>query len=257
MVKINVTDFVDLLAHQDVKSKLGELFDESILKIMIKSQDLLNKKVDELTATINMLRMELQNKDLSINQLKTENASLKKEISTAMGQNDNLQQELKRENLIFSGFRPTFAEAVGDAENPHRISSNATKQNFVKFCNEVLDLPTISADDISTAYFLPTNPTRGAANQTRLLSVRFVRRSTRDEIYTRRFRLKDFNSTHDDKVFVNEDLTQNRRKISAALRAKLKSKTILGCWTSAGVNRVKLLNGSIITVHSLDDLRNV
>ena len=114
MVKINVNNFLNLLTNPDIKNKFGEMFNKGITKLIDKSNEALNKKIEDLTATIGMLRLELHDKDDSITQLKTENNTLKVEPKSIMKNNGSLQRELKRDDLLFTGFKPTLAEAAAE-----------------------------------------------------------------------------------------------------------------------------------------------
>ncbi len=250
MVKINANDFLDLLSNQEIKNKLAEILNDNFAKQMDKGCDTLNRKMDELTATINLLRMEIQSKDAAIAQLKNENNTLKAELKAITHNNDEVQQEMKRDSLLFTGFKPTYAEAIGTEGSP-RNSSIQTKENFVKFCNDTLGIPSVNASEISSVHFLPVS----IRSATRVLAVRFIRRSVRDEVYGQRRALKTYNSHVTDKVFINEDLTPLRRKIFAASRTLLKNKKISGCWTSAGSIYVKSLTGTITAIRSLEMLQ--
>ena len=70
------------------------------MRLIRKNNESLNKKIDELTATVNLLRVELKGKDASVAQLKTKNNALKTELKAVTQTNDNLQQKLKRESLL-------------------------------------------------------------------------------------------------------------------------------------------------------------
>ena len=167
---------------------------------MAKNNESLNKKIDELTATVNLLLIELQGKDASVAQLKTENNALKTKLKAATQTNDDLQQELKRDSLLFIGFKPTYSEAVGSSVDcAPCISSAKTKDVFVKFCNDTLQLPSVNAADISSVRFLP----QSGHSTTRVLAAHFVRCTARDKIYGRHRSLETYNAHQSDKIFTN------------------------------------------------------
>jgi hypothetical protein len=59
------------------------------------------------------------------------------------------------------------------------------------------------------------------------------------------------------RVYINEDLSENTRKIFGAARAKLKSKLLTSAWTSNGRIHVKDNNGSFHTISSMSQLQAV
>ena len=83
--------------------------------------------------------------------------------------------------------------------------------------------------------------------------VRFTHRVLRDKIFTARLNLSDFNKNNAKKIFINEDLTVEKRQLLGSLRALSKSKTIQSAWSRYCKIFVKKLNGDIIPVSKMSD----
>ena len=114
----------------------------------------LTTKVDELNTQITSMRLKIQSKDTVIESLKQENLAMKAEISAHMKKNNELQQEMKRHNLVFSGFTLIFTESTAGGTGGQHISLDPTIIKMVSFCYQQLSLFDIDEDDISSAYFL-------------------------------------------------------------------------------------------------------
>lgn len=116
MVKINANDLLDLLSNIDIKTKLSEIFIESVNSAVESKFDKLigkmSKQVDDLNATITALRIEMSAKDASIIKVEQENQQLRSSLASLSCRNEELQEDSKRDNLIFSGFKPNLAESV-------------------------------------------------------------------------------------------------------------------------------------------------
>ena len=263
MVKISANDFLEMLNNPDVKTKFTEIFNESIQLALQKVFEKVNNvtdKLNELSTSVSTLRLEIQSKDQSISNLKSENNALKAEIACLASYNDEMSQELKRDNLVISGFTPSFSQATAaSGSSRQHISLQSTINNVVEFCHNTLSLPDISSHDISSASFLP--PPKSIANKNappRLLLVHFTRRSIRDSIFFQRRVLKDFNSSSTTtKYYINEDLTATRRKLFADARNAVKRKHLEGAWTSNGSIIVKTSTGRITTVRTSEELHAV
>jgi hypothetical protein len=133
-------------------------------------------------------------------------------------------------------------------------SSETTVSTVISFCHDKLGV-SITPDDISTAHHIkakrPGDPTQ--------VIVRFARRSKRDAVLQARGKLRAINVDRaaNNRVYINEDLSENTRKIFGAARAKLKSKLLTSAWTSNGRIHVKDNNGSFHTISSMSQLQAV
>ena len=212
--------------------------------------------MDEFNAIISALRTELAVNDATIARIQQENQQLKVLMANLSARNKDILQESKRDNLIISGFTPTFAEATvtgNDASAPlHTIV------NKIEFCHNALNFPDVSAQDISSAYFLSlVKPVPGRNPPARMLVVQFTRRAVRDEVLASCRLLKAFNQRVNGSYFINEDLIIGRCKLFGEARAALKADKISGTWSTSGVIYVKLVSDRITPIHNSEELHNV
>lgn len=269
MVKFH-TDLLDALANPDIKAKFSDLLSDSIQSTVQKSIDKavqkafdkhvgdLIAKIEELSTSVSTLRLQIESKNAIIADLQAKNDALSNEICDAQAMNDELQQEVKRDNLIFSGFTPSYSEMVaGEGGNyRRRVSVQASINNVVTFCQKSLAMPEISAHDISSAVFLP--PPKSGTMTSRLLCVRFTRRCVRDNIIAKRRLLKAVNQTSGSKYFINEDLTHYRRELFLEARRAVKDKHLAATWTSGGVIHIKKSEaGRVEYIYSKDELHHI
>ncbi len=112
-----------------------ELFDifEPVMKLTIdkKIQPLetnIKQTIAGLVATVDQLRNELKLKDDVAAKLNTENASLKKDLAEVKKQNDNFEQFCRKDNLVITGIKATYAERAGaSADSTTEIVSGHTR----------------------------------------------------------------------------------------------------------------------------------
>ena len=89
----------------------------------------------------------------------------------------------------------------------------------------------------------------------RVIIVRFATERLRDEVFRARTNLKDHNKEHrDNQIYLNDDLTARRAKLSFDARQLKKGKKIADTWTSYGKVMLKLVNGQVKEVKSSSDL---
>lgn len=85
----------------------------------------------------------------------------------------------------------------------------------------------------------------------RQIIVKFATYRSRQKLYSNRTRLR----TSDHKgVFVNEDLTRNRSELLFQARQLVKSRKLLGAWSTDGSVLVKVNDGSIRRINSRKDM---
>ena len=80
-----------------------------------------------------------------------------------------------------------------------------------------------------------------------------MRRFVRDKVFYSKTKLKKYEDAGSNKVFINEDLTANARKILSVARIKLRDKHIAGVWTKSGHVFYKDNRGTTTALHSLDE----
>ena len=87
--------------------------------------------------------------------------------------------------------------------------------------------------------------------------VRFARRWIRDEIFTMRQSLKDYNQSHHTSYYINEDIVKTKRKLLGVYKSVFKANKLAGAWLSSESVYVKLLNGKVVTVHTVTELNDL
>jgi hypothetical protein len=254
MVKINLNDFLDILSNGDVKTKLEEIFTVSLNK----SAQTVMDKIDGLNATIIALKVELTAKDAIIEKVQRENQQLQKSVKDLIVCKENLQQETKRDNIVITGFKPTFAEASAEGSDNADVPQSSVIDKVVNLCRGALEMPEFNSRDVSSAYFLPApKPNPGRTSAGPMMIVRFMRRAIRDEVLSKRRLLKAYNRDNNTAYFVNEDLILPRRKLFSEARKALKNGKLDGAWTAAGLVRVKLSSGRKVTINTIAELNDL
>ena len=115
--------------------------------------------------------------------------------------------------------------------------------------------------DISVAHRLPTKPGRDK-NGPNTVIARFVKREVRNEIYYKRYLLKEINDdNHDDsqkRFYINEKLTQKRKKRFWLAKQKIKALQYKFIWTNNGCIFVrKDINSEKISIKDENDCEHL
>ena len=133
----------------------------------------------------------------------------------------SIEQYDWRQNLPFEGL------AYQKAENVSQPVIDVAEKIGVK----------LQKADISVAHGLPTKPGRDK-NGPNTVIARFVKREIRNNIYYKRYLLKDLHDDkHDDsqkRVYVNENLTQKRKRLFWLAKQKIKALQYKFIWTNNG-----------------------
>lgn len=192
---------------------------KSVIEGIEKSLEFNNMEFKALEAKVKTL--EASNKSLEL-----ENRSLKSQINTMVNQMtenamkiDDLEQYTRRDSIEIKGV-PT-----SQYENTNQLVCQV---------GELMDVD-ISEDDISISHRLPPNKPWVDNNGTQhppsppSIIAKFVRRDTKNEFYSRRWKLKDKKSDDIEglegspghSIYVSESLTQRRKKLfRSALKVK-------------------------------------
>ena len=137
-----------------------------------------------------------------------------------------LEQYDRRQNLIFEGI-------------PHFQNTNITE--IILSLASKLDV-NLTGNDISIAHRLPAKRPRlnSESKETRChpgIIVRFISRQKRNEMYSNRMKAKDisdFPVQGVNKLYVNENLTQCRKRLFWLAKQKAKELDYKFIWTSNG-----------------------
>lgn len=226
-----------------VGGKLAALIKDCVTEALAEQ----NRKIADLTGTINMLRDDLKSRDKIINDLVGRNNCLAHDNEKLTAKIMELENYQRRDNLVFSGLDVNFANV---ASSDDESATNIVNQ-IVSFCNAHLSVP-VQPADISVAHLLPAR--RNVDSAPRQVIVRFTRRCMRDLVYRARMKLKEFNRSHGKKIYVNEDMSPASRLIFKEARQLFKNKLIKGCWTRTGKVMLKTLQDTEVEIKKREDL---
>jgi hypothetical protein len=233
-------------------SKLGEIIKNACLVSNKSVSDEFNKKFGEMMTSISILRDEIKARDLIITDLKSQNRELLTTNDRLSQRVIELETESRRENLTFTGLHLTYAEAVSSARDTTAQASTNITDQVINICNNNLDV-TLHPNDISAAYILA----KGSASAPTVVMVKFVRREMRDKVFLARKKLKALAAVSNKKIFINDDLPTELRKLLGALRRLVKDKQLQGAWSSFGKIYAKKLDSTVISVKKISDVTNV
>ena len=98
------------------------------------------------------------------------------------------------------------------------------------------------------------NDKKGSAIAPSVVVVKFICRFQRDMIYRARKKLFTSGAEVRSRIFINENLPPDARKLLGALQRLATDHTLSGAWSSLGKIYAKKLDGSIINITKLSDL---
>ena len=165
------------------------------------SQEFICSQYDVLKEKYDKLVLTNKNQEAEICKIKSESSDMKKQSIKDMDKLDEVEQYGRRQNLEIVG--------VPIQENE---DTNALVIEVAKLL-EVEVLP----DQISTSHRLPINP-NSKISKTSPIIVRFVNRDIRNKLYanrklTRSANLNKFSEAGTEKIYLNKNLTEIRKKI--------------------------------------------
>ena len=208
------------------------------------------KKVDELTVNIAALRADVQRKDALINSLRDENDVLKKSSKHLNAKVNDAEIYQRRNNLIFTGLPLCIAGVAAGSNDLLSDSSEFIASQIATFCSDRLVCP-VAVQSISVAHALQS---RGNQKNSQSVIVRFSSRFVRDNVYYSRMNLKNYCSSSNTKVYINEDLTSVNRKILLEARRKHREKSLTSVWINSGYVYCKDDSDVSHCLRSLQDL---
>ena len=220
---------IDLLTDQQVLSALKKaLFPVE-----------LSGRIDALNATLERLSRVVEEKDARI-------TSLEREVRELANANDSLEQYTRRPNLRFEGV-------------PEDDNGEDTDAKVLDIANSLLGMtPPLEIDDLERSHRLGRRLDKDGRPRTRAIIVRFQSERLRDEVFRARTKLKTYNRERQQQhIFINDDLTPRRAKLSFDARALKRSKKIADCWTAYGKVMVKDRYNKVTEVKTPSDLHNM
>ena len=208
------------LSQEKLDKKLSSLMDE--VKEVRKSQEFLSERYDEMEKEI--AQMKKSNKDLQ-----EENKALKENVNVLKQHNgqmemavNSLEQYSRRCCLQFQGI------PYKSGESTDQLVVNLARQTGAE----------ISTNDISISHRLaPSSP----AHPNPPIIAKFLSQKLRDEIYSRRRKLREINNQNRGQPmqFINESLTKFNKEIFKSCLSFKKQNRIKYIWTKHGVTFLK------------------
>ena len=146
-------------------------------------------------------------------------------------------------NLISSGLNIAAEDAMSDKSSSSRLVKQVSE-----ICSNKLQYA-IEPQDISSVFVLPVKKSQTplqapSSVAKRMVVVKFVQSSVRDDIYAARIKLATFNRSTSIKIYINEDLPSAKLLLFAELRKLANTKIILNVWLQNNKIFVKAKDGS-------------
>lgn len=177
-----------------VSGKMGELYISHAATIA--SVNFQNDVVETLNIKLNELAERERNRDLKLNEMAFELLETKATLRNVQKETRENTQELKSKNLVINGI-------------PEKQDENAIG-TAVKFIRNID--PNFSAEKIENAYRLGSAGAKGV----RGLLIKFKDPKTKQDIMKKKSVLKA--NKECDKIYCNDDLTEDTRKLRQKLR---------------------------------------
>ena len=204
---------------------------------------ILENKYDELK--IDHIRFKATNEEQSeeLMALREKTADLNKKTTDEAVKLDGVDQYSRRQNLEFQGI------PVTETENVIEIVSKVCKLVGVE----------VNENDISIAHRLPPKRFSKVGDSPAIIA-RFINRNLRNKIYSkriiaRRLETSCFPISGMTKLFINENLTQERKRLLWLTKQSAKSANYLFIWTMNGKIYVRKNSDSpAIMIQSENDL---
>ena len=229
------------LDEQDVAFKLAFLESLDDPQVEINLTRLLKAATKELTdgfATLQQeictLRNEVAQKDAAIDELRGE-------VRHLQLQNDALEQYGQRSSLRINGISEDQEDTI---------------QAVVKLVNEVLEVndPPLEPKDIDVSHRL-AKPRYARDDEPRLIIVRFMTRTDRFRILSKRKLLQEFNKDRNVKIYINVDLTKYRAQLFKTVRNLQYRKRFKQAWTYNGNIKVTTQQSEVKSIGTLEDVK--
>ena len=192
-----------LKATKPLKHEIAAL--KNVVGQLQDSQKFISDNHDDLSKSYKDIILTNKQQNQEIKQLNKQAENLQKRSSDEEMKMDELEQYDRRQNLEFQGVPLTEKE-------------DATQ--IILDLSEKLEV-SLKKDDISIAHRLPQRQRPGRTRSSSIkrhptIIVRFVSRLIRNQVYANRYKakyIKDFPVEGMEKLYVNENLTQRRKKL--------------------------------------------
>lgn len=227
---LKLKDHIKLLIKEEVDNAIDKykVENESLKAEVIElkaSQEFICSKYDTLKAEYDSLEKNSKQQKAEISQLANDSSILAKMAFNESSKLDNIEQYGRRQNLEFKGV------PLSEGENTSKIITD-----LIKLLN--ID---IKQNDISTSHRLHSKYNQNSTkNQDPpVIIARFINRDIRNEIYSKRklasnISAENFPIKGMRKLFINENLTQHRKKLLWITKKRAKENHFKHVWTNNG-----------------------
>jgi len=253
MAKLSVESLIAAFSNDKVIEALGKVLQPLI---QLSFDEKLHQKWDSIQSGLESLKTELKLKHDQVQQLTKHNHDLTLKVQNQAITIERLEAYNRQENLIIQGLPHSYAQAAGSAtasavanDDVQRENSTETEQMFLQMCNDKLKL-SIDQKDISICHRLPKTDRQEYPP----VVVRFTNSKARAAVFGARKKLWNVEGN---KIFINEHLTRQARKLFGYARKLLKERKISQVWTTNGQAFVKKLDGSKLPIVLESDLAHL
>jgi hypothetical protein len=260
-----ITALLDPRTREVLNQVISPLISENMNKII-------DDKLTPIINSINVIKDELSIMNEANDRIALEYTKLKEENQSLARQLDDLTVYSRRDNLLIHGLAVTsFADISSSqstldnaAQSTIGISSDATMETVLQFVHSSLGI-ILDKSDISIAHRIkmPANraSSEGSTSATTSVNstlpppivVRFLRRQTRDAVFSARKKLKFSNPG----VYINEHLSPKNALLFARARLLVKQKKLHSTYTVNGLVNIKTSSSQSSRskiINSLSDL---
>ena len=234
-VKTDLDEKIQILIEKAVSSWQNEYKEEisklkKELEVVKSSQDFISSKYEDLQTDYKKLQKKNKEQEKQILVLQDQASKIEENNVKADEKVDAIEQYGRRQNLEIVGVPYT------EGENTNEIVTEIAKLIEVD----------VKPDDISTSHRLPVRSRSSSDDNNRKaikfhapIIVRFVGRDIRNKIFANRklarnLDLEKFSVKGTERLFINENLTQQRKKLFWLAKQKMKAADFKFIWTSNG-----------------------
>lgn len=204
-----IKELIDSTLNEVLEDKITAVIEAKITPFKL-SVEMLNSSFDDIQRNISSLSTDNRKLLNDSSVLKSQTSHLWTKLNTLKSNLDDLEQYIRQECLKLKGIP---------------VSKDKDTDEIVQSIGKLLDVE-IDKSDISTSHRLPQFKPRNlssSANQRPTpptIIVKFTNPNIRDELYSARFNLKNYDTSDiglgrlaENKIFIQESLTATKRKL--------------------------------------------
>lgn len=231
---------------EDIYRQLKELTMEQ--KDLGLSLEVCHGKLDDTQGVVKEQKEAISSLLQTIEILRTQNNSLKREVVELKDRVDDLEQYSRMNSIEIQGVPETVGEAAEE------VVGRVIEATGLRFDPSMID----------TCHRLPSNTAGSTVAPPRGIIVKFVRRVDKEKVLQARQRTGkvintlDLGWTMNNPVYINECLSPNRKRLFAMVRARRKTANFQFAWTKRGKIFVKRRPGEpAIHIKNIEDIEKI